>query len=142
MRKFLGQQERMRGCHASSESESLAVLRRGCICPTIRILFGLHQELDPIQIHRAMTNGPGYSNRLVASGRDKFNLNFRSHPQIRHPKQAHPDIAQIDAKRIYVGRAREYLDRSIQQLSPSPPPVVDVLLVNHLRETAEYKVSR
>jgi len=89
-----------------------------------------------------MTNRPGYSNRLVASGRNKFNLNFRSQRQIRHRKQAHPDIAQIDAERIHVGGAGEYLDGSIQQLPPSPTPVVDVLLVNHLRETTAYKVAR
>ncbi len=89
-----------------------------------------------------MTNRPGDSNRLVAAGRKKFNLNFRSHRQIRHRKQAHSHIAQIDAKRTHAGRAGEYLDRSIQQLPPSASPLVGVVFENHLRETTEYKVAR
>jgi hypothetical protein len=49
-----------------------------------------------------MTNRPGFSNPLGASGWKKFNLNLRSQGQIHHRKQAHPDIAEIDAKSIHV----------------------------------------
>ena len=41
-------------------------------------LIGAYHKLDSIQIHSAMTNPPEYSNRLVASGWKKFNLNLRS----------------------------------------------------------------
>lgn len=71
-----------------------------------------------------MTNGPGDSNRLVAFGWTEFNLNLRPQGQIRHGKQAHPDIAEIDAKSTHAGRFSEYLDGGIQQLPLSATTVL------------------
>jgi hypothetical protein len=103
-------------------------------------LIGAHHKLDSIQIHSAMTDPPKYSNRLVASGWKKFNLNLRSQGQIRHGKQAHPDITEIDAKSLEVGRASEYLDGGIQQLPRSATPVVEVAF-DHVRKTTGVQGS-
>ena len=88
-----------------------------------------------------MTNRPRFSNRLVASGWKKFNLNLRSQGQIRHGKQAHPDIAEIDAKSIHVCRGGEYLYGGIQQLPLSATPIVEVAFEYHLREISELQGS-
>ena len=107
----------------------------------MRALIGVHHKLDSIQIHSAMTNPSKYSNRLVASGWKKFNLNLRSQGEICHGKQAHPDITEIDAKSIEVGRAGEYLDGGIQQLPLSATPVVEVAVEHHVRETSRVQGS-
>ena len=70
-----------------------------------------------------MANNPANSNSFRALGRKKFNLNLRSQGQIRNGKQAHPDIAEIDAESIHMGRIREYLHAGVQQLALPATPV-------------------
>jgi hypothetical protein len=60
---------------------------------------------------------------LEETGRKKFNLNLRPQRQIRYGKQAHPDIAEIDAKSIHVGRSSDYSHGGVQQLA-SPATIV------------------
>ncbi len=43
------------------------------------------------------------SKPFAASGREKVDLNFRSDWKIRYGKQAHADIAEVNANRIHVG---------------------------------------
>jgi hypothetical protein len=80
-----------------------------------------------------MANNPTNSNPFCASGGKKFNLNLRSQGQIRDSKQAHPDIAEIDAESIHVGRIGEYLHAGVQQLAlPATPVLFGVTFENHL----------
>jgi hypothetical protein len=79
-----------------------------------------------------MANNPRNSNKFRASGREKFDLNLRSHRQICHGKQAHADIAEIDAKSVQVGRLGEHLHRSVQQLAfPASPVWFEGAFENH-----------
>ncbi len=79
-----------------------------------------------------MANNSGNSNKFRASGAEKFNLNLRSYGQICHGKQAHADIANIDAKSFQVGRLGEYLHRGVQQLAfPASPVWFEGALENH-----------
>ena len=79
-----------------------------------------------------MANNPGNSNKFRAAKREKFDLNFRSHLEICHGKQAHADIANIDAKSFQVGRLGEYLHRGVQQLAfPASPVWFEGALENH-----------
>jgi hypothetical protein len=79
-----------------------------------------------------MADNPGNSNKFRASGREKFDLNLRSHGQICHGKQAHADLAEIDAKSIQVGRLGEYLHRGVQQLAfPASPVWFEGAFENH-----------
>jgi hypothetical protein len=79
-----------------------------------------------------VTNRPTKSNHFLASGRKKFNLNLRSQGQICESKQAHTDIAEIDAKSIHVDRSGEYVHGGIQQLAFLAPAVsFEVTLENH-----------
>ena len=78
-----------------------------------------------------MPNRSTHSHRFLASGRKKFNLNSRSHGKIRNGKQAHPHIAEIDAKSIRMRRPREYLHGSVQQLALPATPVFEVGLGCH-----------
>jgi hypothetical protein len=64
-----------------------------------------------------MANSPTNANPLLASGRKKFNLNLRFQGQVREGKQAHPDIAAIDAKSIHLGRFRDYSHGGVKQLA-------------------------
>jgi len=70
-----------------------------------------------------MPNRPIYSNGLVALRWQKFNLNLRSQSQVRNCKEAHPDIAEIDANCFCLKRLGEYLHRSVQQLALPATPV-------------------
>jgi hypothetical protein len=70
-----------------------------------------------------VANNPRKSNKFRASGREKFDLNLRSHGQICHGEQAHADIAEIDAKGIQFARLGEYLHRGVHQLAFSASPV-------------------
>ena len=80
-----------------------------------------------------MANSPKNSNPFFALGGKKFNLNSRSQGQIRDGKQAHPDVAEIDAKSIHVGRSSEYLHGGVQQLAvPATPVWFGVASENHL----------
>jgi len=54
---------------------------------------------------------------LEETGWKKFNLDLRPQGQIRYDKQAHPDIAEIDAKSIHVGRSSDYSRGAVQQLA-------------------------
>jgi hypothetical protein len=56
-----------------------------------------------------MADGPTNSDAFLGSGRKKFNLHLRSQGQIRDGKQAHSNLAQVDAKSIHLGRASEYM---------------------------------
>jgi hypothetical protein len=79
-----------------------------------------------------MANSPTNSNPFLAAGWKKFNLNLRPQGQIRDGKQAHPDIAEIDAQSIYVGRPSEYLHGGVQQLAlPAPPVLFGIAFENH-----------
>jgi hypothetical protein len=81
------------------------------------------------------------SDRLHAAGWEKFDLDLRPHRQIRHDKQAHADIAQIDAKSVDVGRVGEYLHGSVEQLAFSPSSVwLETEFENH-PSTGEEKVA-
>ena len=70
-----------------------------------------------------MSNNPGNSNRFLALGREKFDLNLRSHLEICHGKQAHADIAEIDTKTIQLGGLGEYFHGCVQQLAFPPSSV-------------------
>jgi hypothetical protein len=88
-----------------------------------------------------MANNPRNSDKLRASERGKFDLKLRPHGQICHGKQAHADIAEIDAKSIHVGRLGEYLHGGVQQLAfPASPVWFEVEFENHL-STGEDKVA-
>jgi hypothetical protein len=70
---------------------------------------------------------------FLVSGREKFDLNLRSHRQICHNKQAHAEIAEIDAKRIHTGKLGEYLHGAVQQLAfPASPIWFEAAFENHL----------
>ena len=79
-----------------------------------------------------MANNPRNSNKFRATGREKFDLNLRSYGQICHGKQAHADIAEIDAKSVQVGRFGEYSHRGAQQLTfPASPVWFEGAFENH-----------
>src|SRR5713101_8428788 len=80
-----------------------------------------------------MANNPGNSDEFLASGREKFDLNLRSHLEICHGKQAHADGAEIDTKSIQLGRLGEYLHRGVQQLAfPASPVWFEAPFEDHL----------
>src|SRR6266851_2746330 len=80
-----------------------------------------------------MANNPGNSDKFGASGREKFDLNLRSHLEICHGKQAHADIAEIDTKTIQLGRLGEYLHGGVQQLAfPASPVWFEAPFEDHL----------
>jgi hypothetical protein len=80
-----------------------------------------------------MANNPGNSDEFRASGREKFDLNLRSHLEICHGKQAHADGAEIDTKSIQLGRLGEYLHRGVQQLAfPASPVWFEAPFEDHL----------
>ncbi len=64
-----------------------------------------------------MANRPTNSNPFGAAGRQEFNLDLRSQGEVRDGKQAHPDIAEIDAESIHMGGSGEYLHGGVQQLA-------------------------
>jgi hypothetical protein len=112
--------------------KGLAACNSAYICPTTWALICVHQELDSVQIQSAMANSPTNSNAFLALGRKKFNLNLRPHGKIRNGEQAHPDIAEIDAKSIHLGRSSKYLHGGVQQLALSATPVLfGVAIENH-----------
>jgi hypothetical protein len=80
-----------------------------------------------------MANNPGNSDKFRAAGREKFDLNLRSHLEICHGKQTHADVAQIDTKTIQLGRLGEYLHGSVQQLAfPASPVWFEAPFEDHL----------
>ena len=70
-----------------------------------------------------MANNPGNSDKFRAAGREKFDLNLRSHLEIRHGKQTHADVAEIDTQTIQLGRLGEHLHGGVQQLAFTASPV-------------------
>jgi hypothetical protein len=89
-----------------------------------------------------MADNPRNSNTLGASGREKFDLNLRPDGQICHGKQAHADIAEIDAKSIHLARLGEYLHGGIQQLAfPASPVWFEAEFEDH-PSTGEDKVEQ
>ena len=80
-------------------------------------LICVHQEFDSVEIESAVANRPGNSNPFCASLGKKFNLDLRAHGQIRNGKQAHSDVAEIDAEGIEVTRSVEYANGGVQQLA-------------------------
>ena len=82
--------------------------------PSAVALLGIHQKLNAVQIKRAMANDCANSNPLLPVRGKKFDVNFRTHGKIRDGKQAHPNVAEIDAESIHVGRSGEYLHGSVQ----------------------------
>ena len=93
-----------------------------------------------------MANNPGNSDKFRAAGREKFDLNLRSHLEICHGKQTHADVAEIDTKTIQLGRLGEYLHGGVQQLAfPASPIWFDVAFENHLssgEDTVAQQSSR
>jgi hypothetical protein len=80
-----------------------------------------------------MANNPGNSDEFRALGREKFDLNLRSHLEICHGKQTHADGAEIDTKSIQLGRLGEYLHGGVQQLSfPTSPVLFEAPFEDHL----------
>jgi hypothetical protein len=99
----------------------------------LNLLVRVHHKLDSVQVQSAMANCPTNSNPFRALGGKKFNLNLRPQGQIRNGKQAHPDIAEIDAESIHVARSDEYLHGGVQQLALAATPVwFGVASENHL----------
>jgi hypothetical protein len=94
-------------------------------------LIGIHQKLDSVQIECAMANRCTNSNALFPSRGKKFDLNLGSHGNIRDSKQAHSDIAEIDAESIHAGRSGDYLHGGVQQLALPASPVWGVSFENH-----------
>ena len=93
----------------------------------------VHQKLDSVEIHSAMANSSTNSNPFCAFGRKEFNLNLRSQGQIRDSKQAHPDIAEIDAESIDLIRPGEYLHGGVQELTlPATSVMSKVTFEKHL----------
>lgn len=88
-----------------------------------------------------MANSPTNSNSFLASGQNKFNLNLRFQGQTRDGKQAHPDIAEVDAKSIHLGRSSEYLHGGVQQLAFSATPVLFGVGFENHSYTSEDKVA-
>ncbi len=89
-----------------------------------------------------MANSPTNLNQRLASGRKEFDLNLGPQGQICNGKEAHADLAEIDAKSIYVGRSSEYLHGGVQQLAlPAAPVLFEVASENH-PYTSEDKVAQ
>jgi hypothetical protein len=78
-----------------------------------------------------MANRCTNSNALFPSRGKKFDLNLGSHGNIRDSKQAHSDIAEIDAESIHAGRSGDYLHGGVQQLALPASPVWGVSFENH-----------
>lgn len=79
-----------------------------------------------------MANNPRNSNRLRASGREKFDANLGPYGKICDGKQAHAGIAEIDAQSIHLDRPGENLHAGVQQLAFPPSPVwFEAALENH-----------
>ena len=80
-----------------------------------------------------MANNPGNSDKFRASGREKFDLNLRSHLEICHRKQAHAAVAEIDTQSFQLGRLGEYLHGGVQQLAfPASPVWFEAPFEDHL----------
>ena len=80
-----------------------------------------------------MANNPGNSDKFRAAGREKFDLNLRSHLEICHGKKTHADVAEIDTKTIQLGRLGEYLHGGVQQLAfPASPVWFEAPFEDHL----------
>ena len=80
-----------------------------------------------------MANNPRNSNQFRAAGREKFDLNLRSHLEICHGKQAHADVAEIDTKTIQLDSLGEYLHGGVQQLAfPASPVWFEAPFEDHL----------
>jgi hypothetical protein len=88
-----------------------------------------------------MANNPRNSNWFLALGREKFDVNLRSHRQICHGKQAHADIAEIDAKSIHMGKLSEHLHGRVQQLAFPASPIWFVVAFENQMSTAENTVA-
>jgi hypothetical protein len=85
-----------------------------------------------------MANNPTDSNPFCALGRKKFDLNLRSQRQVRDGKQAHPNIAKIDAESIHLRKVGEHLHSGVQQLALAATPVLSgVTSKNHLGDQSE-----
>jgi hypothetical protein len=78
-----------------------------------------------------MANNPRNSNQLRALGREKFDLNLRPQGQICEGKQAHAEIAEIDAKGIDLGELGEYLHARVEQLTFPAAPLWFAAFENH-----------
>ena len=80
-----------------------------------------------------MANNLGNSDKFRVAGREKFDLNLRSHLEICHGKQTHADVAEIDTKTIQLGRLGEYLHGGVQQLAfPASPVWFEAPFKDHL----------
>jgi len=64
-----------------------------------------------------VTNRPGNANPFGAVAGKKFDLDVSAQRQIRNGKQAHADVAEIDAEGVEVTRSAEYANGGIQQLA-------------------------
>jgi hypothetical protein len=83
------------------------------------------------------------SRSLCGSGRKKLDLNLRTYRQICDGKQGHADITDIDTKCFKAAGLGEYAHRSIEQLTPSPAPVlIEVAFEKHWRKGTEDRVAR
>ena len=122
--------------------KGLAACNSVYISPTTWALICVHQELDSVQIQSAMANSPVNSNPFFASGRKKFNLNLRSQGQICDGKQAHADIAKIDADSVHARMLGEYLYRGVQQLAFPASPVWFVTAPQDHQSTSRNKVAQ
>ncbi len=71
-----------------------------------------------------MANRATHSNPFLGPGRKEFDLDLSAQGQIRDGKQAHADIAHIDAKSIQLGRSGEHMHGGVQQLASPPTPVL------------------
>jgi len=77
------------------------------------VRIGIFQKLNSVQVQSAMTNRPTHSNRFFASGWKEFDFDLRSQRDICYGKNAHANVAEIDAESIQRGSSGEYLHRSI-----------------------------
>jgi hypothetical protein len=80
-------------------------------------------KFDSVEIQGAMADGGTQARDILAVEWKEFDLDLRADGQIRHGKQAHPDIADVDAECVHGPSAGKYAHRSIEQLALVTSPV-------------------
>src|SRR5262249_44662976 len=84
----------------------------------------LGQEFDSVKIKRTVADRPANRHPLSARWMEEFDLDSRSQGQVHHGKQAHPNVAEIDAESVYVNGSRKHSHRGVQPFALPPTPIL------------------
>jgi hypothetical protein len=105
-----------------------------------RRLHRVWVKFDSVKVHGSVTNGAGDADRLGASKRNEFDLEFLTHGEMGGGEQAHTHFADVDAEAFDTADSSENTQGGVQKLARLTASIRSENPAEKHREESDFRI--